>query len=211
MAIGSIGLNRVHLKHIGQYFPMATANFYTKPVPCVIPIVPNNFARLRASGIIYLDQFMQEQNRWKMTELSLFNDRKKILSTDIRAFIQIRAYDQATQKYKYLSTGIKIEPKEWDNKNKGVSGKYQQYHRLNSIIKNKVKELEDYEPDITLEGEHCTLDILEQFNTNGRTSLTFNEFVDHQLKGSSLKVSTIRQQRVTLKKLNKFNESMSFA
>jgi len=145
-----------------------------------------------------------------MIKYSLIHNRKGILGKNGKALIQIRAYDSNFRKCKYLSTGISIEPKKWDKARQKINHYHHQYISLNRILENKVVELHDYEISLVEKGKECTLDMLEQFNLNGKTRMSFNEFVDYELKNCSLRKTTIIQQTVFLHKINEFNPNLTF-
>ena len=43
------------------------------------------------------------------------------------------------EKYKYLSTDIKLEPKQWDKSKMKVNSNHAQYIQLYNILKDKIK------------------------------------------------------------------------
>ncbi|UXX80900.1 site-specific integrase [Reichenbachiella carrageenanivorans] len=144
-----------------------------------------------------------------MIEYSLVYNRKKIIGKDGKALIQIRAYKGG--KYKYLSSEIKIEPKQWNKEKRKINNNHAQYISLNRILEKRIGEFEDYEISLTERDRECTLDMLEQFHLNGKSKMTFIEFVDYELNHSTLRSGTIRQQRVFYNKIKEFNPNLVFS
>lgn len=144
-----------------------------------------------------------------MLQYGLIHNRKGIIGKDGKALIQIRAYDR--KRYKFLSTEIRIESKQWDKEKMKVNANHAQYIKLNRILESKISRLEDYEISLASQGKECSLNMIEQFHLNGKVTITFNEFVDYELKNSTLSSGTIRQQKVFYNKLNEFSPNTVFS
>lgn len=146
-----------------------------------------------------------------MIQYSLVHNRKGIIGKDGMALIQIRAYSISRRKYKYLSTGIKVEPKQWDKVKKKINHNNARYIVLNRKLDKMISKLQDYEISLDEKDKECTLEMLEQFHLNGKVTITFNEFVKDELDNSTLRHGTIRQQKVFYNKLNAFNPKLAFS
>lgn len=145
-----------------------------------------------------------------MIDYTLIHNRKGIIGKDKKALIQIRAYNPAQKKYKFFSTGLRLEPKQWDSIKSRVTSHHAQYIKLNNILHKKISTLQEHEISLIERDIECTLEILQDFNNGHKSATTFNDFVSYELQNSPLKKSTISQQYVFLNKLNQFNKSIPF-
>lgn len=146
-----------------------------------------------------------------MIQYSLVHNRKGIIGKDGMALIQIRAYSISRRKYKYLSTGIKVEPKQWDKVNRKINSNHARYIALNRKLDKMISKLQDYEISLYEKDKECTLETLEQFHLNKKVTIGFNEFVKDELDNSTLRHGTVRQQKVFYNKLNAFNPKLAFS
>ena len=142
-----------------------------------------------------------------MTKIDLIFNRKNILSKDGKALVQIRCYSLG--RYKYVSTEIRLLPGEWDERKQRVTNKHPKYVHLNRIFDSKVREIEDFEIEVTASGRQFTLEMLDQMNVSTKTS--FNQFVEREIDLGSLRDSTKRQQRVFLNKINEFRPATTLS
>ena len=88
----------------------------------------------------------------------LVYNRKRKLNRDNKALIQIEIY--LNKKRKYISTGIYVKTDHWDYKNKEINAHNGHYIFLNKILKEKIREIEDYEIHLIDQKKNHTLDDL---------------------------------------------------
>ncbi|MEP4095786.1 site-specific integrase [Reichenbachiella sp.] len=147
-----------------------------------------------------------------MIRYSLIFNRKKILSKDGKALIQIRAYNSKQRRNMFFSTGIRLEPKQWDQQKERVTAHHAQYIRLNNILRAIIDKAQSFELKLIDSGSDCSLEMLSNFLLEkNQHPYSFNEFIKRELNNSSLKQSTVLQQRVFFNKLNAFNPSLMFS
>jgi site-specific recombinase XerD len=140
---------------------------------------------------------------------AVFNRLNK-LNKDGRGLIQIECY--LSGKRKYLSTGIKIEPRYWDAKNNRIKNSFENFAQLNRIITNQISELEGFE-FLQLEKQgRFSLDSLDLVNVSGLSEKTdFLSFCYENLeKNNSISIETFKGHRFSLKKLETFRKNIKF-
>jgi integrase/recombinase XerD len=125
-----------------------------------------------------------------------------------RALIQIEVYHYKSGKAqrKYISTGIYVEPKHWDEENKRVK-RHEHVNEYNKIIEAQVKVINDY---LVKEGESFEWDRFERF-LDGTYGQTFNDFVRMEIESNNKITSkALTQHWATHKHLENFRENISF-
>lgn len=145
----------------------------------------------------------------KISYKVIFN-RKKKLNKDGKALIQIECY--LNGKRKYLSSGIKIEPIYWNNKNSIVKKNHPQSTELNRIISKRIREIEDLEFKIFERSGSIALSDIAKSKNSACKSDDFLKFCfDNLESNTTLKISTKTQHRSVLRRLKKYNDQIYFS
>ncbi len=141
----------------------------------------------------------------------IYNRRKK-LDKKGKAPVLIECY--LNRKRKYIKTGVRIEPKNWDSKLNIIKSNFPDYINLNRRLKTQIKMLEDFEHKHLEEKKMFSLDLIDDsvFNKNlGLVSSNFVKFCYKQLEENvSLSYETKRHHKVTIKKIEKYFPDLTF-
>ena len=142
----------------------------------------------------------------KVRYTKVFN-RKKKLSKDGTALIQIRAYLNGENKY--FSTKIYVQPKQWDGKNKQIVKHSQQSH-LNNQIRLQIQEMEVFE--LKTSGRQDGKFYLPQLENYQVISAfkSFTDFFEKELYNEDVKESTRQTYLTTLSKFKSFKKTVFF-
>lgn len=137
-------------------------------------------------------------------------NRKKKLNKDGQALVQIECY--LNGKRKYLSTGIKIEPVYWNNKQRIIKKNHPASSELNRMISKQIRELEDSEyREFEKKGDTSLTNIINN-RSNIPNSDDFIKFCFESLEtNTSLRNSTRKQQKTILGRLRDYKNSISFS
>lgn len=124
--------------------------------------------------------------------------------------VQIESY--LNGKRKYISTGIKIEPKYWNDKIKRIKNNHPDYIKLNRLINQQLKNIEDFEFKQIEKNGNFKLDELASLNRKSQFDTSnFITFCKESLsKNTSAKPNTILQHRAVISKLEKYKKKISF-
>lgn len=141
---------------------------------------------------------------------SLVYNRKKNLSLDGKALIQIRAYQNG--KSKYFSTNIFVQPEYWDEKNKRVKHSHALQFDYNRIIRNQLEAIEVYELRMIQRQGYCTLDSLKSYEKvkSEQKVISFTKYFENYIEQSLLKHSSLKMYKQTFNKLNEFRKLIYF-
>ncbi len=134
----------------------------------------------------------------------LVYNRKGKLSKDKKALIQIEIYLEGTRKY--ISTGIYLRPEQWDSKNREINTSNENHIFLNKILKEKIREIEDYEIHLIDKKQHYTLDDL---SVRSPETVNFLEFYKKELaSNNTIGPRTRKSHETTLKRLKEFKPTI---
>ncbi len=135
----------------------------------------------------------------------LVYNRKRKLNRDNKALIQIEIY--LNKKRKYISTGIYVKTDHWDYKNKEINAHNGHYIFLNKILKEKIREIEDYEIHLIDQKKNHTLDDLI---IRSPEIVNFLEFYEKELAvNNTIGPRTRKSYHTTLKRLKEFKPKIS--
>lgn len=141
-----------------------------------------------------------------MINYRIHHNRKKKLKEDGTALVQIEIYKGNTRKY--ISTGISIQPLEWDEKTLRVSRKNSRSEEYNVIlddlthkIVSVLRKAKLMEKDLSIE------EVLELMNHDDSNSLS--DFITIEVeKDNRLKEKTKKDLLNTRNRLNEFNSEV---
>lgn len=145
----------------------------------------------------------------KSTFKIVFNRLKK-LNKDKKALVQIESY--LNGKRKYMSTGIRIEPKYWNEKIKRVKNNHPDYIKLNRLINQQLKNIEDFEFQQLEKNGNFKLEELGSLNRKSQfdTSNFITFCKDSLSKNTIAKPGTIRQHTTVINNLEKYKKKITF-
>ena len=139
---------------------------------------------------------------------SLVFNRKGQLLKDGTAQIHICAYRNG--KRKYIKTGIRIRPEQWDKKRKRIKSNVPNFMIKNEYLKKSIKEIEQYELDRLVKGESISLDELKKAaDKTSRHSLT--DFMKNEIiHNNSISKGTKRIYISCLHRLQEYRHDVCF-
>ncbi|MDR3704302.1 MAG: site-specific integrase [Paludibacteraceae bacterium] len=136
-------------------------------------------------------------------------DRKKQATDTVPGLIQIEVYYKARKKY--ISTGIKVLPQEWDEANKQIKGSKNDFNS-NYLIGNLRKKIEEHIIDQERNNEEfsfTTLDAALTGNVHG--NLSFQTYFLERLDKRKIKDSTEKKLMTLYNHVDKFGRLKSFS
>lgn len=171
-------------------------------------------------NIFAIDPFYQyiSQKRFNISAMGVkirprFNRNGKKLDKDEKARISIGVYWDS-KKRKFLATDYFVTEEQWDAKKLIVNNRHENYQYINAKIKELVSKLETYEFKLQSNGQHLTLDLLDDFarrNFENYDNMTFNQYFKKQLETRKFNtVSTYQTHKKTYNKFNEFRKDVHF-
>lgn len=139
---------------------------------------------------------------------SLVFNRKGQLLKDGTAQIHICAYRNG--KRKYIKTGIRIRPEQWDKKRKRLKSNVPNSMIKNEYLTKSIEEIEQYELDRLVKGESISLDELKKAaDKTSRHSLT--DFMKNEIiHNNSISKGTKRIYISCLHRLQEYKHDVCF-
>jgi len=150
----------------------------------------------------------QSEVRLRKIKYSVVFNRKKELREDGKALIQIRAYQN--RKNVFFSTDIAISPKFWDKRNKCVKRTHKASRTYNQKIRAQRTKMEDFEYAVIERCGYCSLDDLKKYDKEGHKRLTFTDFYQQEMKLSTIKADSLKNQRTTFNKMCDYRPVVHF-
>jgi integrase len=154
---------------------------------------------------------MNRHKTFKPIAFAVVHNRQHKLNDRGEALIQIRAYRLG--KSRYFSTGIHVEPKDWDPRNKRVKASHPAAFHLNGAIQEKIRELETQERDMVFKYGTCPLELLDREQEEELTpeaGLTFTRFFLQHIDRYE-EPATKKGYRTTLKHLRQYRKEVLFS
>lgn len=121
--------------------------------------------------------------------------------------IEFEAYLTRTDRV-FISTGVVIDPKFWDNRSFTVKHTHPDFHSLNTQISLLRERLNEINERYLKAGETLTGPILRLEVKNERTAKTFNQYFAEQIEldRPSVKILTYKKFKYILNSFNEFKE-----
>jgi len=142
----------------------------------------------------------------KNLSLSVVFDRAHRLDASGRGLVQIRATYKG--KSRYFSTGVHVQPDQWDHKRRRVKN-----HPLeldyNRLIYGALDRLEEQKVQLMQRMGFCPLDRLSLEGTSS-PSMSFTQFCEQELNRPGITEETRRGQRSSLNILGAFRKEIYF-
>ncbi len=148
--------------------------------------------------------------RFSKIRYSLVFNRKDQLNSYGQALIQIRAYQD--KKSRYFSTGIYIEPKYWDQRNKKIKHNHPTQFVYNKQILQQMQEMEAFEIKMINQLGSFPIDRIEEYKSHSSYDQTqsFLTFFEDELSKSSMKPGALKMYKLTLRKWQEFKKNIFF-
>jgi len=135
----------------------------------------------------------------------VFN-RKNNLNNDGSGILEIRAY--LNSKVKYFSTGIYVSPTQWNDRTKLINDKHHNYILLNSQIRNKITDLENFE--LLHFVKHKSFKLCDFELLNKPPEMVLVDFMKKELdKSKQLAKETKISQYNTIRLLRLYNDKIT--
>lgn len=155
--------------------------------------------------------FNYKVKRGKMGKIryNLVYNRKGRLDNSGKASICICAYK--AQERKYIPTGVKITPEQWDKKKQQVKGYVANSIQINLYLKGLIEKVEKYEIDRINRGESVTLKEIVEIATQKEDTNDFIAYFERVIaRNNRIKEATKRSYKSALKRLIGFRAKIKF-
>jgi integrase len=145
----------------------------------------------------------------KKTTYKVIFNRKDQLNKQGKALIQIECY--LNGKRKFITTGIKIEPQYWDKKLNRVKSNHKNFVKLNRMIDQQLKELEDFEfLNIERTGDF-NLQKIDEILVKPSNGDFINFCYDSIINNKELNRDTLRHHKSAINRLKRFKKRILFS
>ena len=125
----------------------------------------------------------------------VYNRRKKEGESEVEIYCYVEG------RKKYISTGIRLKPGEWDKKNRRVTQEHPNQTRMDYLIKEIIRKLEQYELDILNDKGCFSYSDLENYTSKGPLGNFIEYLSDEITQDYSISPSTRGYRFVMLEKL----------
>jgi len=111
-----------------------------------------------------------------LSKYRLVYNRHKHKNKEGTSLIQIEATINGIRKF--IETGVRIDSKYWDNRNKLVAPVDETHGKYNIYLNNLLTSIKNFEMDCHIHGKPFNIDILRDFVSGGydKPMVTFNEY-----------------------------------
>lgn len=141
--------------------------------------------------------------------LRIIFDRKKKSNQTTPGLVQIEVYYKG--KRKFISTGVKVLPSEWDSENKIVLGSNSDFNN-NYLIGNMKKRIEEHIIDISRKGEEFSFTILDNvISGNIYSDMSFHRYVLERITKRKIKESTSNKLMTLYNHIERFGKFKRFS
>ncbi len=147
--------------------------------------------------------------KYNKISYALVYNRLKRLNRRGEAVIQIRAY-QKGRSPRYFTTGIYVEPKFWDNRNKKVRHTHPSQTVLNDQIRDQLKAMETFELKMIQRHGFLHIDRLDEYQLPLTDLVSFTEFFRTELQEAAIRKGTLKNQTTTFRKLCAYKKLVYF-
>jgi len=135
----------------------------------------------------------------------VFN-RKNQLNKNGKGSIELCLYQN--RKRKYISTGIKVSPDQWDEKRQVINKKHNDAELLNYQIKERITNFETSKVEHLMKGKSFSIHSITN-NKAPQDKTSFIEFVREEVKNDqTLKYKTKQSHNNTVNKLLEYNKEV---
>ena len=141
-----------------------------------------------------------------------FNRTAKKLKPGEKARVSLQFYFDRDNR-RYFPTKVKITKEQWDQKNKRINSKHPNHLYLNNYLTGLVKEFQDYEAKLKVEGEAFAPVHLEKYLNNHESQKgSFNNFFKTEMEDVQSKKfpSMKKEYEWVLQVINRYNENLGF-
>ena len=121
-----------------------------------------------------------------------YNYKNKMLDPGIKLEVKIACY--FNRKYRYIDTGIFIEPRFWDDAKNAISAKHPSAKVINILISQKINDLNNAAYDCERAGGVFDFDALDRFCGTG-AGLLFSQYIKNEMQGETFEMLTIQKYK----------------
>lgn len=129
--------------------------------------------------------------------ISLVFNRRGRKDKNGKAPVEVYCYVDGQKRY--LQTGVMIEPKFWDKTKNRVKKDHPNHEKQNLVLERFVRQLEDYQLDVSLEKGLFTYNDLKSYNPGG-SKHDFMSFLLDEIKSDNTVVQGTRGYRLLMVK-----------
>lgn len=148
------------------------------------------------------------QSLGKIRFALVFN-RKKNLNRYGESLIQIRAYQGG--RYRLFSTGVYIDPKQWNKRTQRIKISHPNHFVHNQRIMEQLQLMEAFEIKMINRYGSLSLDRLHEYaEVRQERPKSFTEFYKRELEEADYKASSHKMYKLTLTKLTTFRKTVYF-
>lgn len=137
-------------------------------------------------------QTFVKQNATKMNFQACYNYKKKELDHNEKYEVKIECY--FNRRYRYIGTGVFIEPRYWDEQKKAVTSKYPSAKVVNILLSEKINELNVASYECERMGGVFDFAALDDF-TGGGGVVLFSKFIQNEMLSETLEMKSIQKYK----------------
>lgn len=138
------------------------------------------------------------------TKFRFVHARKGNFDHDGNGLIQFRIYKH--RKYRYVSTGLSVLPTQWSEKEQRVI-KHPQQIKYNLRLQEIRTKAQTYHANYV----NASAQKIKDYLLRGGGNITFTSFCHDLINSSDLESKTVSQERLMLKYLSKFSDTVEFS
>jgi len=148
----------------------------------------------------------------KAVKINIIYNRRNKLNSEKKAPLSIELYQGGSNPIrKVISAGIEVKEDEWNDKTKTITTKCSNHLELNSMLKDKVKQLDNFVYDLYRAGDVLTEKRLDDFlNNEDKKNKSFIAFFEKGID-PLLKHGTKKEHTYTLNILKEFRKEILFS
>lgn len=143
----------------------------------------------------------------KATYKIVFNRRKRLSKSGL-APVEIRV--TLNRESRFLATGVRLAPKDWDHRNGRVKDKLPNYIQLNQLINDQLYKLERYELSFINQGKIFQLNMFDELDDQPADELFTDFWYRLATTDRNLKPQTRRNHLTHLNHLRAFKKNVAF-
>ena len=114
----------------------------------------------------------------------------------------VHLYVSLNRKKRYLNTGIRIKPEQWDAQKNLLNRKHLNHIHFNAVLKRKLADLEQWYYEQTQGGRQVSIDSITL--DHGGSKLTFQQFALAEITKNNYAYNSVRSFNITIKKFQEF-------
>ena len=144
----------------------------------------------------------------KPTRVNLVWDRKKASESAGKGLVEYYFYFPSGSKT-YYSTGIFLQPEEWDNKRREVTPVHPNYIAINSYLKSQLVSISKFDLEMVSKGKVLSKQLLHEYFEFGK-GISFTAYAKKQLEIANISSESASSQKRSLAILEEYAGKLSF-